>query len=158
MPTRNMWKKLLLLMLLSIQLKGVEGYAQQPSSQQTNAPAQPRQVLVSEDLLKEAEKAFADNTRLRATVEAQKIALDASDREKAALRGLLQVQELISEDWKKSALSRKDALAESAKLTTLDEKRVAKLEADLDSARKSRNMWAIGSFLFGAVVTAYLKK
>jgi hypothetical protein len=143
-------------MLLLMLVNGSLAYGQ--SSASSPRPATDQKVVVDQEFLIEAEKAIADRQRLQAVTAAQAEALTAKDQQIAALRGLLQIQQQISADWKEAATARKDALKTDDKLILQYDKRVAELQAERDAAKRNGRLFAVGGFVFGVLAGVFAAK
>ena len=115
-------------------------------------------MSVDEEFLKAAEKAILERDKYRAQSEAKDQIIASKDEQLAALRALLEIQKTISKDWQEAATARKDALKIDDKMFVLYEKRVLDLQAERDSARRSRNTWTIGGFVVGAALALFAQK
>jgi hypothetical protein len=129
----------------------IPAYGQSSASPQRPATEQ-QKILVDQAFLIEAEKAIADRQRLQAVTAAQAEIILAKDQQIAALRGLLQVQQQISQDWKSAATARADALKVDDRLLIQYDKRIAQLQSDLAAAKRNGRWVSAGAFVLGAAL------
>lgn len=116
-------------------------------------------MVVSEEFIKEAERNKAERDKFKSESEAKSEVISSQAAQIAALRGLLDVEKLISKDWKESALARKDVILTDDQLILTYDKRIAELQNERDSARKNNFVWgAIGLVLGAAAVLAGQRK
>src|SRR5688572_5172108 len=77
---------------------------------------QQKKVTVDEEFLKAAELAIAERDRFKAESDAKTEVINAKDAQINALKGLLDVQKLISKEWQESAGARKAVISIDDKL------------------------------------------
>jgi hypothetical protein len=155
MLKRNLIRKFSLLIALFLTVNATSVCAQSSGSGQQPAN---KQVLVDAEFLKEVEIKLAEREKFKSQSEAKDEVIAGKDAQIAALRGLLQVEKLISTDWKESALARKDALKTDDKLILQYDKRVAELQAERDSARRNGRLYAVGGVIVGVLAGVFAAK
>lgn len=108
--------------------------------------------------MKAAQVALAERDLYRTQAEGLQEQVDAKDRQLAALRGLLQIQEQISKDWMEAALGRKQALQVDDKLIANYDQQIIKLTERAERAERSRWTYSIISFVIGVGVGNYARR
>jgi hypothetical protein len=149
----NLIKRCSLLMLMLMLVNGSLVYGQSSGSSQR--PASSPKILVDAEFLKAAEIAIAERDKFKSQSEAKDEVITAKDQQLAAERRQLQLQTQISADWKEAATARKDALKVDDKLLIQYDKRVAELQAERDSARRSNKVWGAAGLVLGAALAIF---
>jgi hypothetical protein len=157
MQRYNLKKICSLSMLIWIFAGGTQSFAQGLNSSQRPASEQKKTVAVDEDFLKEVQRQAAERDKFKSQADALTEVVTAKDAQIAALRGLLQIEQQISADWKTSALARKDALKTDDKLILQFEKREAQLQSDLAAAKRNGRLYGVGGFVAGVLVAVFVK-
>lgn len=112
--------------------------------------SRPRRVTISEDVLKFYQEQALEAERLRVENAGLKEIIAEKDKQHAALRGLLQVQEVSTDKWKALAEERgkeskiTDELLASWKRTEVNyEIKVAAQAQEISSLKLQRVVWGI---------------
>lgn len=112
---------------------------------------------VDAEFLKKVEIIIAERDKFKSTSEAQAEQISAQLDQINALRALLQIQKTISGEWQTAAEARKSALAIDDKLLAKYDQEVLRLRGERDSARSRHKWYAAGGFIFGALLTGYVR-
>jgi hypothetical protein len=115
----------------------------------------PKQVSVDEEFLKAAQLVIAERDKLQAVTRAQAEVILEQGKQNDALRALLDVQKIISQEWKTSATIRKDVITLDDKMIAKYDQEVLRLRGERDTARRANKYWALGGVVFGAVVARW---
>lgn len=146
MHRQNLIKKLSAsILILTIALVTTNFAQSSNSNPQTAKP-----ITVDAEFLKAAQLAIAERDRYKAESDAKTEIIYAKDMQINALKGLLDVQKVISRDWQEAATARKSALAIDDKLILTYDKRIAELQAERDSARRNNKAWGVAGLVLGA--------
>src|SRR5688572_10328907 len=125
----NSTKRLLSLALIFLSVTGISASGQNliypPSlASRPRTVTQQKKISVDEDFLKAAELAIAERDKFKSQSEAKDEVIAAKDAQINALKGLLDIQKLISSEWQTAAGARKSAL-------TIDDKLIAKYDTEI---------------------------
>lgn len=114
-------------------------------------------MLVDQEFLKAAQLAIAERDLFKAKSEAQLEIIASKDAQINALKGLLDVQKLISKEWQESAVARKAVISIDDKLIAKYDNEIIQLRNDRDQARRANKYWGAGGFVLGAVLAIFAK-
>jgi hypothetical protein len=117
-----------------------------------------KQVLVDTEFLKTAEIALAERDRFKAESLAKDEVILAHLAQINALRGLLQIQTQISNDWKESATARKAVIATDDKIISLYDQQILKLNERVAKAESAKLKWGFAGTVLGAALVLLARK
>jgi hypothetical protein len=157
MLTKGIWKNCSALMLMLILSNGASVFAQSSNSKTANAES-PQKIIVSEEFIKEAERNRAEKEKFKAESEAKTEIIVSQSAQIAALRGLLDVEKLISKDWKESALARKDVIKTDDKIIPMYEQQLLKLNERVAKAESAKLKWGFAGTVLGAALVLLARK
>ena len=132
-----------------------QSYAQASAFGPSHAPQ--KQISVDEETLKAMRLALAERDKLRTESAAKSEIIAAQDEQISALRALLQIQKTIAGEWQTAAEARKSALSIDDKLIAKYDLQITELRTERDNARGRTKWYAAGAFVFGAVLTGYMR-
>jgi hypothetical protein len=153
--------------LISMLVPVTSAYASGLSSQVVLASkvGQQRQIPVSEEFLKEAEKAIAERDSLRVQLGLKDDLLKVRDQTIEALKSGLAAESLRADNWMKAALERKEAITISDEMVKLYEKQInnyalseARLQSRVERAESRTKYVAVIAYILGVGTYAAVSK
>jgi hypothetical protein len=163
---RNLKKSLVLSVLISMLALDTAAYASGLSSQVVLASkVGQKQIPVSEEFLKEAEKAIAERDSLRVQLALRDDLLKLRDQTIETLKSGLAAESVRADNWMKAALERKEAITISDEMVKLYEKQInnyalseARLQSRVERAESRTKYIAVIAYILGVGTYAAVSK
>lgn len=101
--------------------------------------------------------AIAERDLLKAKSEAQLEVIASKDAQINALKGLLDIQKLISQNWQEAATARKSALEIDSKLIRNYDQQIIELRNERDTARRNNKLFGVVGLAAGIGLALFAK-